>query len=297
MSVENVLKEYNKFINVTTPVTYFPSSLLSLNEILGGGLRSGRLYEIVGDRSAGKTTLSLDFIANAQKNGYTCVYVDFERTYDEVYAKTCGVSDDLIIVKADTTETGLTIVEELIKAGAKVIVIDSIPAAVPSSEMDKDYNDSEKMASAAGIITRFCKRIVPIADNHGAIIITLNQYRANISTMSRKEKKFYGPFQLHYTASAIIELVRIKNEDTNTIVRATLDKNKTGAEKLSCEFTVIYGKGLDVAAEVIEYAIDKGIIQKKGAWYYYGELKAQGLEQAKELFPIGEIRNKLMRKE
>jgi recombination protein RecA len=164
--------------------------------------------------------------------------------------------------------------------------------ALPSSEVEKDYEDTEKMAVAAGFLTRALKRFITLADVYTATIIFINQFRANISTFARKESKPYGSRALQYAVSVSIELSRIKTEEQKTTIQAMIAKNKTGAglEGAKVEYTIDYGKGFDIAGDTLTTALQYDIIQRKGTWWYYGDLKAQGLEQAKQLFPIDAIR-------
>jgi recombination protein RecA len=295
------LDKYKSFIKSASAVNivqHFPFSLLSLNLVIGdiAGIRAGRIVQLIGNPSSGKSTLALDLIANAQRNNVKCAYVDFERTFDPNYSKVIGVDlDKLQMVKPDFAEQGLEITELLIKeGGTQLVVIDSIPAAVPSTESEKGYNDSEKMAVAASYITRFCRRIVPIVDNYNALVVILNQYRANISTLARSESKPYGPRALGYASSLIIELTRIKNEDLKTIVQARATKNKMAPERKIAEFTLTYGRGPEIETDLMLLAEQYGIVTKRGAWYVYGDLKAQGVENAKLTFPLEEIRLKLL---
>jgi len=295
------LEKYKAFIKAASSVsefTYIPFSLMSLNQVVGDsrGVKSGRIIQLIGNPSSGKSTLALDLIANAQKLGLKCAYVDFERTFDAGYSKVLGVDlDNLQMVKPDFAEQGLEITELLIKdGGVQLVVIDSIPAAVPSVESEKGYNDNEKMAVAAGYITRFCRRVIPILDNNSALIVILNQYRANISTLARSESKPYGPRALGYASSLILDLARIKNEDTRTLIQARASKNKLAPERGITEFTLVYGRGPDVAGDILTLAEQRGIVQKRGAWYMYATYKAQGIENAKLQFPLEEIRVKLV---
>lgn len=295
------LDKYKAFIKSAAAVPsamFFPFSLLSLNLAVGDirGIKGGRIVQLIGNPSSGKSTLALDLIANAQKAGIKCAYVDFERTFDPVYSKTLGVDlDNLQMVKPDFAEQGLEITELLIKeANVQLVIIDSIPAAVPSTESEKGYSDAEKMAVAAGYITRFCRRIIPIIDNYNAMIVILNQYRANISTLARSESKPYGPRALGYASSVIIELARIKNEDIKTTVQAKVTKNKLAPERKVSEFTLVYGEGPDTTLDMLTLAEQHGIITKRGAWYVYEDIKAQGVENAKVQFPLDTIRAKLL---
>lgn len=293
--LDDLKKKYKDFINIETPETWFQFSLPSLNRLVGKGIKGGTILQLLGDKSTGKTSLALDLVANAQKE-YTCAYIDFERTYDIEYARFLGVdTDSLILVKPDTAETGFMIAEKLIEADIKLIVIDSIAAPVSNNEIEKDVTDNERMAGTAGLITRFLKRMIPKLDNSGALLILINQNRANISTMSRKESKPFGARFIQYAASTTIELARIKNGDDESIVQAYTEKNKTGGkERSKCEIVMTYGKGFDVAVDVINLAIEFHLTERKGAWYNTSvngiDYKAQGMEQAKELFPIEQLK-------
>lgn len=295
------LDRYRQFITMASQEdarVYFPFSLIRLNDIVGDsrGIRSGRFIQLIGDPSAGKTTLSLDLVANAQRKGIACAYVDFERTFDKTYAATIGVqTDSLFLIKTDTAEEGMNVTESLIKEdAAKLIVIDSIPAAVPSNESDKDMLDSEKMAVSAGLWTRFVRRLVPITDNHNALVVMINQYRANISTLSRVDKKPYGARQIGYQSSLNIELARISNKENRATVQAKATKNKLATERGVIEFDLIYGEGLDVVGELISVAVDKGIVAKRGAWYELDGVKANGVDQCKEKFNIDDLRSRVL---
>lgn len=297
MTVESVIAKYKNIINTKTPEYWYPFSLISLNQIVGDvrGLRGGRMYQFLGKESTGKTTLSLDIIANAQKQGLACCYVDFERTFEDEYAEKLGVNlDELLVVRADTAEDALTVVEELLKSGIMVVVIDSIPAAVPKIEADKDYNENEKMASNAALVNRMCRRLVPLLSNSGAICIAINQYRANISTMSRKETKPFGAMILQYTVSLTLELARIKNEEDETQVQVTVGKSKIGIERKRAIVTMVYGSGLNYEEDVLTLALEHDIIQRKGAWFTYNDFRAQGMENAIKTFPIEEIKEKVL---
>jgi len=297
MSLDEVKKRYKQFINIEVPEIWYPFSLLSLNVLVGGkGLRGGRIVQFLGDKSSGKSTLSLDIIKNAQEANKTGAIIDFERTYDPEYAGFLGLNtDDIILVKPDTAETGLDIAEQLIDSGVSVVVIDSIAAPITNSEREKDLNDSEKMAASAGLITRFLKRMIPKLDNSGSLLILINQNRANISSMSRKESKPFGAKAIQYLSSITLELARIKNGENESIVQVMVEKNKQGGiERRKAEITMDYGKGFDISGDILVLAIEQGLIDKRGAWLYYADKKAQGFDQAKTLFPIEQIKDRLM---
>jgi recombination protein RecA len=298
MSIQDVVKKYKDIINATAPEYYFPFSLLSLNRAIGDmrGLRGGRMYQIAGKESAGKTTLSLDLIAQAQKNGHVCAYFDFEHTFVPEYAESLGVNiEDLLLVTPMTAEQGLNVVEALLQAQVTCVVVDSVPSMLPKEENEKDYNDSSKIAGNAGIITRFCKRVIPMLANTGAIVIMINQLRANMSTMSRKETKLYGPFQLHHSTSIRLELTRLNKEDDRVYVDVLVAKNKLGTEQQKTKITLLFGKGISVYDDILTLAVEYDIVQVAGkGWHSYGELKVQGAEKAIAMFPMEEIKEKII---
>lgn len=299
-ALEKLLKEQKAFINRKLPETWYPFTLPSLNRMMdiegqNRGLRGGRMHQFIGAKSVGKTTLSLDILANAQRTGEQVAFIDFERTYDPYYASILGIdTDKMILVQTDTAEQGLDLAEDLVQAGVKAIVVDSIPAAVPKSELEKDMEDSATMAVSAGFLTRWSRRMIPILSNTGSICICINQFRANFSKMSPKETKPYGPLAFLHNISTSLEMRRIQNDDDESVVQCFVEKNKQGGkEREKVNIHMSYGQGIDYPYDVLTMALESDIIRKSGAWFYYGELKAQGMDNAKELFPIEEIRSKL----
>lgn len=283
------------------PERYFiPSSLISVNQAIGNrqGFQSGRLLEIVGAYSTGKTTLANDLIKNAQEKNIRALFVDIERTYDKSYAVKCGIDlAQLDIMTADTAENTLTLTEQSTEKYG-IIVLDSLPALLPKEELEKNYDESAKMAAVAGLLTRFYKRIVPLADTHNCLIILLNQYRANFSTMSRVEKKPYGPYSANHAITWRLELARIKNEEDTTTVQCKVTKNKLGKERQICEYDIIYGEGLDIKGDILTKAVEYDIVEKRGAWFYWSvdgkEYKAQGADKAKQLFDFDLLKKEVL---
>ena len=299
-SIQELLDGYDRFINKKTPEFYFPFSLISMNTVIGDmrGLKGGRFYQFVGEKSTGKTSLALDIIANAQKQGFHCTYGDVERTFDEVYSQSLGVNTDPSVfthLKTDTAEQMFDIAMKLLQAGSKVFVIDSIAEIVPQEEADKPIEDAARMAGSAGLITRALKRLTPILDNTGAICIIINQFRANISTMSRKTRKPFGAEILEYKPSIIFELARIENDKDSAVVQVTVAKSKLGTEKLITKLVTKYGKGFDIEHDILQLALQFGIVTMKGkGWYIYGETKANGVDNAKRELPMQEIKEKVL---
>lgn len=292
-----LLKKYKDAIALGSevrPKTRISLGPMSLNIAVGDirGIEAGRIVQIVGKYSSGKSTLALDIIGQHQKStGYPVVYVDFERSFDRDYARVIGVDTDrLYIIRANSTEEGMTQVENIIKTGeVKLVVIDSIAAAKSSTEDDKDYSDNAKMASSAGLITRFCNRVVPLLDNHDVLLLVLNQLRANFNTMSPEKEIPFGGKSLHYHTSVMVQLTNIKNTEDETDIRAVVKKNKVGAPRHITEFTIKYGTGIDHARDILNLAIERGIVIKSGAWLSHGTKKTQGIEKACAEFPMQEI--------
>lgn len=304
-NLANLLKKYEDAValgSTERTKTCFSLGPLSLNLAVGDvdGIKSGRVVQIVGKYSSGKSTLALDIIAQHQRqSGLPVIYVDFERAYDPVYAKAIGVNTDLLhIVRADSTEDGLTIAENFIKTGEiKLVVIDSIAAAKPSSENDKDYNDPARMGGNSGIISRFVNRIVPLIDNNDVLLVLLNQLRANFNTLSHEKEVPYGAKSLHYATSVMIQTTNIKNTEDETEIQAVIKKNRVGAPRHVTRFFIKYGQGIDHAQDVIQLAIDRGLVSKSGSWFAYRDTKVQGMEKAVAEFPVDEIRTSIVEME
>ena len=297
-----LLKKYQDAVqpaSVERPKTRISLGPLSLNIATGhpAGVKAGRIIQIAGKYSSGKSTLALDIIAQHQKaTGNAVVYVDFERALDEDYAERIGVQLDLLhVVRADTVEQGLSIIEALIKSGdIRLVVIDSIAAAKPASENDKDYDDAQKMASSAGAITRFCYRVVPLLDNHDTLLVVLNQLRMNFNTMSPEKEVPFGAKALGYNTAILIKTQAIKNTEDFTHIQVSIGKNKVAPPRQVCSFVIKYGEGIDHAQDIITLALERDIVVKAGSWLSYGGKKVQGLEKACVEFPIDEIRQKIL---
>lgn len=302
-AIDNVLKKFRDiatYADIEIPRDYYTFSAPSLTHVASGGqglrgIQSGSIIEIAGAKSAGKSTISLDLIRNAQQQDKVCAILDYERSYSKQYAEQLGVdTSKLIWVRPDYAEQGLDITEEMIKAGVNLIVIDSVAMMLPKEDLEKTYDDSERMAAQAKLITRFINRVTMLADNNNALIVLLNQLRANISPMSRKESKHFGGYALAHGVRLSIELVRIQNKDTFTTVQAFVEKNKLGgAERLKTEFQIEYGKGIRADLDIIDCAIAAEIIQQRGAWLEYAGKKVAGKENATREFDLNAISKEL----
>lgn len=297
-------------------VLHIPSGIIGLDYAIGEvrGIPTRTIMEIIAKEKRGKSTLSLGYIANAQRLGirdvevpvgktfqtFNAAYIDFERTFDKNYARLLGVDvDKLLIVETKYAEQGFDAVESLLAMGMQIIVVDSVPAAVPQSEEGKNITDSEKMAAIAGLLSRAMRRLIALTDNANALVIMINQWRANMSPMSRSDKKPYGAFALHHYSRVILHLERIRNGDDDATITAFVDKTKFGKERQTAEFELIFGAGFDADQHILTLAADNDIVEKGGAWYYYpnkeaAQYKAQGMAQARSIMPIDEIKEKLL---
>jgi recombination protein RecA len=301
-ALNELLKKYQDVVQLGSeerPKTWFSLGPLSLNLAVGNvrGVQSGRIVQIVGKYSSGKSTLALDIVAQHQREHHLpVIYVDFERAYDRDYATAVGVDTSLIhIVRADSTEEGMTIMEKAIKTGdIKLVVIDSIAAAKPSSEDSKDYNDAQKMGGNSPISGRMVNRVVPLIDNNDVLVIVLNQLRANFNTMSPEREVPAGGKALHYATSVMIQTTNIKNTEDETQIQAVIKKNRVGAPRQVATFFIKYGQGIDHARDIIDLAIEQDIVRKSGSWISYSDKKVQGLERASVEFPIDEIRQRVI---
>ena len=305
MAKASMLDRFMQSASIEPDRVFIPFSLPSLNAALDStrGLQCGRMCEIVGTESTGKSTLALDLIKNAQALGMPCHYADVERTFDRTYAETLGVDcSSLQIIRADTAENTLSVVEQVARQGSKLVIIDSITFLVPQSHNESsvededalpDYTKSKKMAALGTLLTDFCKRMTPIADYHNTLIIFINQYRANFSTLSRIEKKPYGPYAYKHALTWRLELARVENKDSKTTVECKITKNKLGRERGITKYDIIYGEGLDIKGDILTCAINAGIVEQKGAHFYYNGSRAHGEKQAKELFDFNELRTRL----
>lgn len=294
-----VLAKYAEFLTMASEVQDKPKikiGPLSLNSVLGSpdGVPMGKLIQFVGRQSSGKSTLALDTIATYQRdNEEVVLYIDFERSFDPDYAAACGVDlNRLIKAHPDTTEQGMNIIQAALEEDiTRLVIIDSVPAAMPASEVDKTYEDNARMSGTASIVTRFCQRSVGLIDNKNATIILINQFRKSMSTLSREDEVPAGGLALAYASSVIIYLTKIKTEENRQTVQALVRKNKVSRPQGRVEFFIDYGIGINHGADILTLAQQYGIIEKSGAWYAYNEYKAQGLEKAILVFPLGEIKS------
>ena len=270
-------------------VAVIPTGSLTLDMAFGiGGYPKGRIIEIYGPESSGKTTLTLHAIAEVQKQGGTAAFIDAEHAIDPVYAKNLGVNiDELILSQPDSGEQGLEIAETLVRSGAiDLVVVDSVAALVPQVELDGEMAD-QQMGLQARLMSKALRKLSGVMNKTDCTIIFINQLREKIGVMFGNPETTTGGRALKFYSSVRVEIRRsevIKNgtEIVGNKVNIKVVKNKVAPPFKSTQVDIIYGKGISRDGEVLDLAVDKDIVDKSGAWYAYkGEKIGQGRENAK----------------
>ena len=266
-----------------------PTGALSLDMALGiGGLPRGRIIEIYGPESSGKTTLALHVVAEAQKEGGEAAFIDAEHALDPVYAKKLGVDiDNLIVSQPDTGEQALEITESLVRSGAlDVIVVDSVAALVPKAEIDGDMGDSH-MGLQARLMSQALRKLAGAINKSKTVLIFINQLREKIGVMFGNPETTTGGRALKFYASVRMDIRKTEmlKQDGQVIgnrVRVKVIKNKVAPPFREAEFDVMYGKGISKVGNILDMAVNLDIVEKSGAWFSYnGQRISQGRENAK----------------
>ncbi len=270
-------------------VELFSSGSLSLDIALGGGYPKGRILEIYGPESSGKTTLALHAIAETQKNGGTVAFIDAEHALDPAYARKLGVdTDNMLVSQPDNGEQALDIVETLVRSNAvDIVVVDSVAALVPQAEIDGDMGDSH-MGLQARLMSQALRKLTGIISKSKTTVIFINQIRMKIGVMFGNPETTTGGNALKFYASVRLDIRRTgqikEGEDniTGSRTKVKVVKNKIAPPFKVAEFDIMYGEGISKTGDVLDLAVQHGIVGKSGAWFDYADAKiGQGREATK----------------
>ena len=262
---------------------------LGLDIALGiGGLPKGRIIEIYGPESSGKTTLTLHAIAEEQKKGGVCAFVDAEHALDPAYAKKLGVNlDELLISQPDTGEQALEIVDTLVRSGAvNMVIVDSVAALTPKSELEGDMGDSS-VGVHARLMSQAMRKLTGSINRSGCMVIFINQIRMKIGVMFGSPETTTGGNALKFYASVRLDIRRIgalkdRDEVVGNATRVKVVKNKVAPPFKQVEFDIMYGEGISKMGELLDLGVKAGVVEKSGAWFSYGDERiGQGRENSK----------------
>ena len=279
-------------------ISAIPTGCVDLDIALGvGGIPRGRIIEVFGPESSGKTTIALHVVAQAQKMGGTAAFIDAEHALDPVYAESLGVNvDDLYVSQPDTGEQALEITESLVRSGAiDVVVVDSVAALVPKAEIEGDMGDSH-VGLQARLMSQALRKLTGAINKSNCVVIFINQLREKVGVMFGNPETTPGGKALKFYASVRLDVRRI---ETLKRTKVKVVKNKVAPPFRTAEFDMLYGEGISREGSIIDQAVARKIMTKSGAWFNYGEMRiAQGRDNARQFLKdnpelCDEIENKI----